>query len=98
MTDQAPPTVGEQIVSIVTGYVDERLRVHGDHYDERLDQLAREVRELQARQGGMWDAMIDMDTRMKEAANLPEHVYRNFIKAEAERLRLVKPVRKGTGE
>ena len=93
------PTVGDQIVAIVTGYVDQRLRDHGEYYDERLDQLARELRGVQATVGGLRDAIVDMDTRVKEAANLPEHLYRNFIKSEAERLRIVKPVRtQGTGE
>lgn len=89
-----------QVANIVQGYVDDKVeglrrevamalaanRSDFADINQRLDHLHATI-------GGVRDGVHERLEQVEGAANLPEHVYRQFIQAEAVRLRIVKPKR-----
>jgi hypothetical protein len=53
----------------------------------RVGDIGTRIGALHATTGGLRDAVAELQS----AESMPETVYRNFIKSEAERLRLMKP-------
>ena len=83
------------IAQLVAGYVDDRLaefrhevaEVLGEHA-HAISGLDKHTSTIQATMGGLRDAVADLQQAAGES--MPEHVYKNFIRSEAERLRIVK--------
>lgn len=62
--------------------------------NEAHNSLTNRVNLLHSTIGSIRDGVAERLEGIEGQLNLPEHVYKNFIKSEAERLRIVKPVRK----
>lgn len=95
------PTLAMEVASLVQGYVDDKMDMLRFELQEHLtginDHLATHeegIRGLRLAMGGVRDGLYARLEEIEGQLNLPEHVYKNFIKSEAERLRIVKPVRK----
>lgn len=101
MSDTGAGTGGqelyERIAGLVAGFVDDRLAEFRHEVNETLvevlggygDAIARdrtEISHLKATVGGLRDAV----GRLQDGESMPEHVYKNFIRSEAERLKIVK--------
>lgn len=91
----------ELLAGIVTRYVDEQfgeLDTRLGEIEGHVDTLLRStaswgpvIQQQQAMVGGLRDRLAEIDGEMKStSSNVPEHLYRQFIRSEAERLRIVK--------
>lgn len=85
------------IAQLVSGYVDDKINEFRHEVAESLEGIIGTISAhqsyisaLQANAGGMRDAIAELQVSAGES--MPEHVYKNFIRAEAERLRIVKKV------
>lgn len=101
MSDTGQTDVPDQhraIAQLVSGYVDDKLAEFRAEIGESLDGIVSHlgvhqsvIASTQATLGGLRDAVSELQATKNES--MPEHVYKQFIRAEAERLRIVKPVR-----
>lgn len=102
---QPQPTLATEVASVVRGYIDDKLNelryeIQESESVNRLtlrqvvdtsNQLNQRVNLLHSTIGGIRDGVAERLEEIEGQLNLPEHVYKNFIKSEAERLRIVKP-------
>lgn len=85
------------IGQLVNAYVDDKLNEFRHEITEVLngfaDAIGRDrenIARLQGNVSGLRDAVADLQQLSNES--MPEHVYKQFIRSEAERLRIVKKV------
>lgn len=89
------------VAQLVAGFVDDKITEFRHEVSDKLEEVIAgigghlgahqsNISALQATVGGLRDAVADLQVAAGES--MPEHVYKQFIRAEAERLRIVKKV------
>lgn len=85
------------IAELVAGHVDDKLAENNHATTEILERIMAHIGQqdqiiagVQATVGGLRDAVAVLQENAGES--MPEHVYKQFIRSEAERLRIVKRV------
>lgn len=86
------------IAQLVSGYVDDKLAEFEQRMVDAMGSIIDTVADdrttltrLHGNISGLMSAVAELQANAGES--MPEHVYKQFIRAEAERLRIVKPVR-----
>ena len=85
------------IAQLVSAYVDDKLAEFEQRMVDAMGSIIDTVADdrgtlarLHGNVSGLRDAVAELQSNATES--MPEHVYKNFIRAEAERLRIVKRV------